>query len=316
MELAFYVSINDLCAAIEICLGILPPDSPACWFQGMGTTYSFLASVFWNCVITYQIFLIVHRGSIIEDMTKFHYVCWFLPLIPMLLPLTTNNYGSDGDSWCFLTNRSNSPPWGIETWELFSFFVWLWACILFIFVVFFRILIRLREIDTVESMSAYRPLYRLGFCPLVLTVCWTLPSFLALHHAINHTTYEGPGTYHIHALATSLPPFQGFLMSFGFFLVNESARDEWWTLIRSGRRRPSPGDSIVQRDTISTMHPSLTSTAVGESSSNTRPPLRNFTISSSSRPSGLSYSDESYWTPLSYSTSTGSRQTSVPRDDL
>ena len=227
VELAVYVAFNDLCGAIELVLGKVPSTSPACWFQGMGSSYSFLSSVLWNSVITYQIFVIVNRGVVIENLTKFHWFCWGFPLLPVLLPLITNNYGSVQNSWCFLVDRSNSPSNSIFVWEIMSFFIWLWISVAFNLVVFSMIFFRLREMQTADSLSAYRPLYRLAFCPSISVICWSIPSFLVLFEVATSTSYTGPGVLVLEALATALPPLQGFLMSCVFFIVNESARLEW-----------------------------------------------------------------------------------------
>jgi hypothetical protein len=241
VELTFYIAINDLCAAVAVGVGKVRSESPACWFQSMGTSYSFLASVFWSAVVTYQIYIIVHRGRILEDLTNYHRFCWIFPLVVVILPFSTNNYGQGTSSWCFLGDREDSPEKAIYVWELLSFFVWLWLAIVFIVFVFALIILRLRDVDTVEAMTAYRPLYRLAAVPAVLIFCWTLPSFLILYGSIFQSSYKGPGTNPIHTMSAVLPPLQGFLMSVSFFIVNKSARDEWKAhLLRYGPPRLTP----------------------------------------------------------------------------
>jgi hypothetical protein len=227
VELAVYVAVNDLWGAIELVLGHMQSNSPACWFQGMGTSYNFLSSVLWNSVITYQIYIIVHQGAIIENMKWFHVFCWGFPLLPVLLPLITNDYGANANTWCFLIDRPHSPPDSMFVWEIMSFFVWLWLSMIFNTIVFGMIIYRLKEMQCAESLSAYKPLYRLAFCPFILVLCWILPSFLILYDAITDENYSGPGAITLDSLSTCLPPLQGFLMSVAFFMVNESARMEW-----------------------------------------------------------------------------------------
>jgi uncharacterized membrane protein len=58
----------------------------------------------------YQLVFIVFGGVRIEDMTRFHVVCFAFPLLVALLPLTTNTYGNDGGDygWCFIGTRKVS----------------------------------------------------------------------------------------------------------------------------------------------------------------------------------------------------------------
>jgi hypothetical protein len=267
VELAVYVALNDLWAAIELSLGQLQSDSPACWFQGMGSSYNFLSSVMWNSVITYQIYLIVHRGVIIENMTKFHIICWGFPLFPVMLPLITNNYGANANTWCFLVNRPDSPKNSMFVWEIMSFFFFLWLSVIFNTVVFSLIIYRLKEMECAESLSAYKPLYRLAFCPFILVLCWSLPSFLIIYDAVTESNYDGPGAIALDSLSTFLPPFQGFLMAVAFFTVNESARHEWIQYLRCSKPRStrsgnSTGNRLATDDpyagasqvTVSRMH--------------------------------------------------------------
>jgi hypothetical protein len=233
VELTFYIAVNDLLAAIAVGVGKARNESFACWFQSIGTSYAFLASVFWSAVVTYQIYVIVHRGRILDDLTNYHRFCWLFPLLVVILPFTTNSYGVATSSWCFLGDRKDSPEEAIYVWILLSFFVWLWMAIVFIVFVFGLIIVRVRDVETVEAMTAYRPLYRLASVPIVLIFCWTLPSFLVLYGAIMEESYWGPGTAEIHTLSAVLPPLQGALMSLSFFIVNKSARDEWRNHISS-----------------------------------------------------------------------------------
>ena len=131
----FYVAANDFIASIGIALGNQRDGSFGCYFQGIVTNFNYLSAIMWTTVICYQVQLAIFtNGKIIAKMWPFHVLCWLIPLVTSMLVFTTNTYGNDDDqdSWCFVTNSSQSPSWGQLFWEMGSFYLWLWICVLII----------------------------------------------------------------------------------------------------------------------------------------------------------------------------------------
>ena len=108
VELVFYVALNEMIASIGISLGHSDNGTFACYFQSFTTNVNYLSSILWTSVITYQVWLIVENGAIIKKMLPFHCLCWLLPVVVTLVPLSTESFGSDDDysNWCFYGNNT------------------------------------------------------------------------------------------------------------------------------------------------------------------------------------------------------------------
>lgn len=110
VELVFFVAVNDFFANLGTGFGFTRNGTVACWYQAFSSNFNYLSSAMWTVVMGYQLIFIVFGGVRIEDMTRFHGLCFAFPLIVALLPLTTNTYGNDGTDygWCFIGTRSVS----------------------------------------------------------------------------------------------------------------------------------------------------------------------------------------------------------------
>ena len=109
VELVTYVSLNDMIASIGLALGGSKTGSFVCTFQAIVTNLNYLSAIFWTTIIAYQLWLAVHYNHTIQQnqMLLIHLICWGLPIILTLLPLSTNDYGNadDESTWCFIDNR-------------------------------------------------------------------------------------------------------------------------------------------------------------------------------------------------------------------
>ena len=94
IELVCYVSVNELLASIGAAIGPTQNGSFACWFQGITTNANYLSATLWATLITYQIWLVVYRQTVIKDLTFAHIICWGIPLLVSLLPLSTSTYSN------------------------------------------------------------------------------------------------------------------------------------------------------------------------------------------------------------------------------
>jgi hypothetical protein len=101
VELVYYIALNDIIASIASFLGVLNDSDPlgriACYYQGMSTSINFLSSCFWTVVISYQMWLIVHKGLILKEMKYIHLICWGLPILVGVLPIFYLDYGNQTD---------------------------------------------------------------------------------------------------------------------------------------------------------------------------------------------------------------------------
>jgi disulfide bond formation protein DsbB len=234
-EIVFYIAINDFIASIGTVMGTYH-NSIECWYQGLATNFNYLVAIFWTNVIAYQLYAIVVKNQeCIKDMRRYHMVCWLVPLVVTLLPLTTNTYGEadDNSGWCFIAERPDSPSYGVLLWVILSFYLWVWLSILFITVVLLRTGYHLYELNPVPP-PVYNVYYKLGLYPLVLILCW-LPASLDDTLAAVFGGYSFPGSIVLNVCANVLPPLQGFLLSVIFFSSNKAVRLLWINLICGGK---------------------------------------------------------------------------------
>lgn len=211
-------------------MGYARTGTPECWIQGILTNYNFLSSVLWTVVIAYELFLVVNEMSSTKSLLPFKLFIYIFPLFVTLLPLTTNTYGlpDDDRGWCFIANRkSGSPKWGITTWEILSFYLWLWISILGIAALFLMIFIRLRKLRTVSpAISKY--LYRMVLYPIILIVCWTIPTIEDICAASYEDCHTLVGYEAMDVISKIFPPLQGFLLTVVFFSRNDLVMYEWY----------------------------------------------------------------------------------------
>lgn len=235
VELVFYVSLNDFIASVGIALGPSPNYSTECYYQGFTSNFNYLCSIFWSSVISYQVWLIVFSGQVIKDMRPFHVICWGFPLLLSLLPYSTNMYNNPDDesTWCFVAQRSDSPPWGQLFWIFFGFYLWIFLAVAFSVVTMITIFLRLKQMHVVPAV-VYSTLKRLIPYPAITLTCWVVNSCLNLYYASENIQF-GTGSAAIQDLyvfAMAIATLQGFFNATAFFTLNPSVRYLWGEQIK------------------------------------------------------------------------------------
>jgi hypothetical protein len=233
IELVFYVSINDLIASIAISLGGTKDGSAACWFQGLATNYNYLSAIMWSTVITYQVWLIVCKKDVIKDLTGAHILCWGLPLVVTLLPLSTSTYANDDADagWCFIANRSNSPSWSLLFWFIVAYYLWVWIAMLFNLFFVVAIVYKLYRMQEIPQ-RVNATIRKLLLYPIVISLCWGPVTVWDMYTQVNDVDYS-PGWTYFDGVATISAISQGFLFTFVFFGFNTTVRTAWKDLFVS-----------------------------------------------------------------------------------
>lgn len=228
IQLVFFVALNDLIASIAISLGHAENGSFVCWFQGITVTLNYLSSVFWTVVISYQVWLVLERKTIMQDMTNIYIICWGLPVVLALLPLSTNTYGASAAffncQWCFIADREDSPSWSLSFWAFASFFFWILLSLILTSFFIVRVYFIVKNMADMPEISRYT-LRKLVFYPLITLVCW-LPACLIYFLALYGSTSQY-GKYLANVFALSTATSQGLLNSAVFLANNELVRSKW-----------------------------------------------------------------------------------------
>lgn len=235
IELAFYCAIGDFFGSIGAILGDTDNEPVSCWIQGLFVNYFFLVSIFWSTVIAYQLYVVVHTGKQIKNMTFFHFVCWGFPLITTFLPLSTNIYAQfddDHSAWCVVRDKMSTPSWGEDVWGLLSFYVWLWLCVFSVISLYTSIALRARQIGGINSSSEIsKAVRRMALYPIIIAVCWVFPTVAVVNLIITDKFQEYQGSYIVDIGSNILPPLQGVLLSIVFFLRNDVVSDQWRAML-------------------------------------------------------------------------------------
>lgn len=230
IQLVFYIAIGDLLAGILIAIGQMENESPECFIQGIFSNTGLLAANFWTCVVIYQVWIVVNRGSVLKDLTYFHLFCWGIPFLVSVIPLTTSTYSNvdDDPGWCFVVNSQNSPYWAEEFWAVLSFYVWIFFILLFNIVLVILIMIRLKGMQIVPE-TFRTTVKKLILYPFAIFVSWSVNMVIILYLLFTRTKPVGIRVA-INAVASVLPVLQGFLFSIIFFVMNPLVRLHWKNL--------------------------------------------------------------------------------------
>lgn len=231
VELVYYVAVNDMIASIGISLGNTKNGSAACWFQGIATNFNYLSAILWTTVITYQVWLVVCRKSVIKDLTFAHCICWGIPFVVTLLPLSTNTYANpdDDSGWCFVATRSNSPHWSELFWFVVAFYGWIWLAMVFNIFFIVTILYRIYQMKEVPA-KVNATIRKLFLYPIIITICWTPVAVWDLCTQVSN--YPDSKSWEaFDSFCTIMAIAQGFLFACVFFGMNHTVRDCWFDLL-------------------------------------------------------------------------------------
>ena len=110
--IVFFISLSDFCFSIMNCLGFPLNGTLQCSIQAFGVFYFPLSSWLWTVMLVYQLRTLIILKSLHISMSWIHVICWGIPLILSLLPLSTNPYGMDdfsnGNLTCDLSGSAST----------------------------------------------------------------------------------------------------------------------------------------------------------------------------------------------------------------
>lgn len=96
---------------------------------GLVENFFGMSSFCWTTMLSFYLFYITRYGKIPFLGWQTHIMCWGLPLLSTLLPLTTSNYGRILPAqWCLIESRDDNIPNQDALyyfWTYFAFFGWL-----------------------------------------------------------------------------------------------------------------------------------------------------------------------------------------------
>jgi hypothetical protein len=152
--------------------------SPTCYFQALTDTFFELSSVLWTSAIAFSLYLVVFlriqdQGELYKRLPRIAAICYGVPLVATLLPLTEQAYGVAG-AWCWIPGTARS--W---YWQWIVFYGPLLLALVFNTVVYIRTYLVLeRTVKSVGEADASAKqlravMARLQYYPVVLAIVWT-----------------------------------------------------------------------------------------------------------------------------------------------
>jgi len=214
-------------------VGYVPRENRAeCYFQGIFSSATALASSFYTVVISLYLYLVTYRGSVLSNkaMMYVHAFCILFPIIVCTIPLAQRNiiYGNDDDevTWCFIASDDDTGSKADIIWMVMGYYLWLFLAI---FLMGFFLSLVGYHVCQMNMMDGpiVASLYKLGWYPVIFGVCWGLASFSDFYCRFKKDLIcEYSVVY-----STILSILQGFFCACVFFAQNKIVRNSWAKLL-------------------------------------------------------------------------------------
>ena len=161
-----------------------------------------------------------------------HVLCWGIPVIATVIPLSNATYGAPGGlGWCWVVPTASTPKWAMKLWFWLSYYIWLWLTFAVIVVYFGLIALKLTSVRA-ETATQFRVIFykMLGY-PIIIFVSW-FPSTCS-----DFGLYEHPGQVFApwyNNLTAVTACLMGALSSILFWYTNLGLANEWLRLANAG----------------------------------------------------------------------------------
>ena len=229
MKIITLISLCDFIANATVIKGE-PDDRTMCALQGILQQFFYPASWVWTVIMTYLLYCLVMRGKITMPEWQMHVICWGIPLLCTLIPLSTDTYGSQAndDDWCWIQPRtlSNRNIQMNNIWEYITFDCVIFGSFLLMTtwgsLIFYRLTIQ--QISTTKTIQS--ALKALIMYPIILFITWC-PNAILLTMDIE-SSMGSP----LMLVVNSLSIWQGGLTAIIFFVNSRESRAHWINLFR------------------------------------------------------------------------------------
>jgi hypothetical protein len=244
MKIIMNIALATTIATATSSFGMVS-NSPLCSTQSFCTAFLYKASWLWTTVLSYHLYSIVYHGYFSARPLLLHTMCWMLPLVATLLPLSTNSYGRSDDDfvlgWCFLDGNENfAAGWSAGTMTAF-----LVICVLLNLFLLARIFRRYRTMDVRATYpEVYYILRSMVIYPASFIVTWSPNLIFSI--IINFGTVD-PHDLKARIVFNILAAFAtqfGTVLAICFYCTSDEARWKWYCLLNTARRLPTGTSTI------------------------------------------------------------------------
>ncbi|KAJ3303456.1 hypothetical protein HDV03_003824 [Kappamyces sp. JEL0829] len=218
-RLVFYMSWYDLIGALSTCLGSLGfahgTSSLFCQLQATFLHIGLLGGVLWSGCMALNLVLKFSLNRSLEDLRSIEvlynaaiFIITWVPAFSMLI-LSANGmdlYGS-ATLWCWISSEFSS-------WRIYLFYLPIWVCILFNFLVYIYVFFKLRAMSTkfhLNSTVLVSYARHSSFFVLAALLTWCWGSIVRVQGMVDPTN-QVPWLFAMHAIFTPLNGFVNFLV--------------------------------------------------------------------------------------------------------
>lgn len=231
------LAASDLAADITYFFGAPPDGSPLCTAQGSLQQYFQMAEVLWIAAITHVLYVTATNPATILSRTRrsmvsrYQMYVWSTALFFMFLPFLTQSYGSSG-IWCWIRVTDDKElDWG-TVWRYLAFYIPLWIVIAMVVgttVIVWRVMRAMTDHASAADLSGLEQTKRirhfirsLAWYPIVLVVCWTVPTINRIHNSVN----PSEPVFGLYVVQTITVRLQGLLFAL-LFALSRTVQQKW-----------------------------------------------------------------------------------------
>lgn len=219
-RLILYLTISGIAHSVCYLANNLKTEGHACSFLGWLLYYSDIASLFWICCITFNIFMnAVKMKQTIQHELKYHILSWGVSLIISLAPVFADTYGPAG-VWCWIIGKGE---WRFGMWYGPLFFT---VCVLFL--IYPYIIWTVHKLDKAAALGELNPIKKRAMVyvlndvkpSIAYPIVYLLVSVFPLVNRIQNGIADEP-SFAIVVLHAISSPLQGALNAVVFALSKD-----------------------------------------------------------------------------------------------
>ena len=225
-NILFMIALVDLIACIGWSFGYPNEGSRLCTTQAFLALFFIPASWLWSSALVYQMHCMIVHKKLFLSMTHLHVICWSIPSVIALLPLSRNPYGQDddlnGSSICLLHCVEHD----CYLWNLGLYVSTLLINIFLMSYYLYKMHGYLRNQKSAMVVRETALFQSLSWYPIGLIVCWT---FTIMVEVLIAATF-GHRTILIE-IAAIISSQYGTICCIIFFSSSSLVRKRWWVLL-------------------------------------------------------------------------------------
>lgn len=232
IQMIIFISLSELVASIFSSFGFPRESSVLCPMQSFFNLFAYKCSWAWTTALCHQLYNVIVEGKYGLSMLQMHLICWLVPLVSTLLPLTTTEYGRDDDSsqplaWCFLEGKQEK----VIVWTSFTLYLVFFVCLVIMSSYLFALMYQFWGVDLKSQHPDVHSIFdAMKLYPLGMAIAW-VPNILC-SILVNSRAVENTSTFSdIFNSLTILATQDGTITAIIFFLKSKEAQFRWKALL-------------------------------------------------------------------------------------